>query len=118
MIYFFKRGILPWGKKVNQNLTKNDIVNIRKSIEPSILCKGLPEKFISLFSEVINRKDTDVPDYDTIIKTLISIRDENYNNFPENNFKFKWIRIFKEVSEGKILEDNLKLDKYLNYILK
>ena len=37
MIYFFRGGILPWGKKYNQGLTKKDIVKIRKSIEPSTL---------------------------------------------------------------------------------
>ena len=91
------------------------------------------EKFITIFKEIVDRNDFDEPDYYKIINILKTIKDDICQASSNNIFKFKWIRVFKEVCDDNNSDNNkykkqniknlfrkycLKLDKYLEYIHK
>ena len=76
----------------------------------SELCKNFPKAFIELFEKVIKGKKEDIPDYDEIIKNFEIIRD-NCENKLKGGIKFKWIHIFKCISENEEFFDDYELKK-------
>ena len=113
LIYFYD-GSLPWYKAKNLThvLNKKEIIEIRKKIIPSELCKNFPKAFIELVEKVLKGKKEDISDYDEIIKNFEIIRD-NCKNKLKGGIKFKWIHIFKCISENEESFDDYELKKLM-----
>ena len=102
LIYFFQ-GTLPWKfkKKGYKKTTINDIINIRNTIDPYILCKGLPLEFIQLFERVIKRKPDEQPDYKSIIECFNKILNDSNKTLYKDDRKLKWLNLIEEAVQKK-----------------
>ena len=63
LIYFFNRK-LPWSKKISEGrkFSKEEIIEIRKSLSIRKLCKEFPIDFVNLTEQIFN-----VPDLGNLI---------------------------------------------------
>ena len=77
LIYFFNRK-LPWSKKISENrkYTREEIIEIRKSLSIREPCKEFPTDFINLTEQIFNMPDLGNPDYYYIINELNKIKEK------------------------------------------
>ena len=86
LIYFFRKN-LPWKIKHSngENLTKQEIIEIRNNNPIEMLCEDLPKDFIDLVQYIFNLNYKEAPDYDYILKELIKLTIETLSG----NIKYK-----------------------------
>jgi len=102
LIFFAKKGLLPWkGLKIDNLFQKiKKIYFIKKNIEISSLCSGLPQEFYDFIKYVKDLKFEENPDYNYLRGLFLNIMNKmNYIN----DLKFTWLNKnkIKNISEMK-----------------
>lgn len=102
MLYFLK-GILPWQNlRANNKKEKYDKIMEKKLGTPlEVLCKGLPEEFVTYMNYCKNLKFEDKPDY-PYLKGLL--KDLFVKSGYEWDYEYDWNIIAKKKKEEKKAE--------------
>lgn len=67
---------LPW----DISMSKHDAKAIKETIDPKVLCKDLPQQFITIYNVIMSYSYETTPDYDELANYLEQIRkEENIN---------------------------------------
>ena len=112
LIYFLKRGELPWKNLNISNKLKRyrKIYEIKKTIKPEELCQDIPQEFCEYIKYVKNLQFEEDPNYNKLrgLMTLI-LEKNNYIN----DFNFSWLSN-KERKSIKINNLNFKSGSNIN----
>lgn len=131
ILIYFNNGYLPWEKDKNNNinLTKQEIINMRKKIKIKDLCVKFPDEFVTIFESVINMDNEAEPQYELILKVFNYLISEEKKNLNYNQ-RFIWINILKNfcnknsnISKEKeklissfLSQYSLNIKEYIEYI--
>ena len=105
LIFFGKKGLLPWrGLKIDNIFQRiKKIYSIKKSIDISSLCSGLPQEFYDYIKYVKSLKFEEDPDYNYLRGLFLNIMNKmNYIN----DLEFTWLN--KNELNKKILKKNYR----------
>ena len=77
LIFFFRKN-LPWKIRHSngENLSKQEILEIRKNTPIKILCENLPNDFINLTEYIFNLSHEETPNYDFLLQELNKLKIE------------------------------------------
>ena len=113
MLIYLCTGILPWqGVNLRDKNMLNKYVEmllLKKYLSYEVLCKGLPNEFISYIKYCRNLKFEQDPDYEYLRNLFKSILSRN-NEI--NDLKFSWI-VKKKNAKNKDSKEN---NKYVNLL--
>ena len=100
LIYFGKKGILPWhGLRAKNKLERYiQIYYYKNTMEPKDLCSGLPNEFSEFLTYTKNLKFEEKPDYKYLKGLFINIL--NRYNY-KNDLNFSWIKNTKKKRKSK-----------------
>ena len=113
MLIYLSTGNLPW-QGVNlkdKNISKKyvEMLLLKKYLSYEVLCKGLPNEFISYVKYCRNLKFEEDPDYERLRNLFKSILLKNNEIY---DLKFSWI-VKKNNSKNKDLKEK---NKYVNLL--
>ena len=106
MLIYLARNYLPWMyinfSKIDIDTKLRDICNMKCSITPEELCKGLPEDFVSYIKYCKNLEFEQEPNYNYLRSLFTSILTRN--NL-KNDCKFYWI-IKQKINKKERFNEN------------
>ena len=105
IIMYFLRGRLPW-QGLKANILENKIekiLNKKKEISTTFLCKDFPEEFELFINYIKNLDFTEVPDYEYLKNLLIKVM----NKFKyEIDFCYDWCKVKPDIKKDNIIFTN------------
>ena len=116
MIIFLAKNQLPWTFIGKLNLDANkmfiEILRLKFSTTPEILCKDLPEEFIHYIKYVRKLEFEENPDYNYLKGLFISVLSRNEL---KNDSLFSWIINKREVLKNHSKQNQIIIEKRINF---
>ena len=99
---YFLRGRLPW-KGLKANKLEKKILDKKKEISTTFLCKDFPEELKLFINYIKNLDFTEVPDYEYLKNLLIKVM----NKFRfEIDFCYDWCKVKPDIKRDNIIFTN------------
>lgn len=110
VLLFLYKGYLPWSyfEKANKFDYKIKVLNEKKKFDISKFCGEDFVDISNIFENIKKLSQNEKPKY-SLYKTLLYNTAKKYNNFCEDEFKFKWQFEFSKVMEKFFVEKNIVL---------
>ena len=112
LIYFMK-GWLPWKIKNSngENISKKEIIEIRKKWPIKKLCEDIPKDFQNLAQKIIETPKDEYLDHNIIIENLEKIKKKEECKQNSKTEKFCWIKLLKQFEENPSDIEKMKREK-------
>jgi hypothetical protein len=91
------KGKLPWHnlKITDKKARINKIMEMKKDIDPNVLCKDLPKEYLLFFKYIRNLEYYDKPHYTTLIRMFTLL----YNTNDYNGTDLQWTKYTKNSNQ-------------------
>ena len=101
ILIFFMRGSLPWKIKNSngENLSKKEIIEIRKDWPINKLCQNIPNDFQYIAEKIVDIPKHESLDYDNLLFNLEEIKKKEESKQNGRQEKFCWITLLKQFEE-------------------